>query len=772
MKRLSSIIPIVLCIVLPAVAVAGVFSDRGLEPVVVIVENGDADLFARVRAILEREGAGIQLFPPSAALAHAPAGIESAFAGLPVRVERTPEGLAGAGLDAITHRLLAGRLAPPASAAPLDIDPDYVRRMLSNDIRRPDPAEIARFDPKIAGPNRLSAGEMRSRAPDQNSEFLIGSVVVNVIFAESDGPIENWTDQEIADALLAISNGLDDYQQKANWAGGVEFTILYADYVRAGTTWEPIVQGNMGDDHIWIGEVFASLGMDPMYGAYGNAHLLNEATRNAHGTDWAFTAVVVDASTSGCWQHEQANYVAYSYLGGPYLLVPYPACRFGSGDGFSHVFDHEMGHTFWALDEYEMQFGNCGQPGGYLAIANNNAHSCYDNPLSEQLPCIMNNRPITRPLPICMYTAGQIGLWDENENSIVDLYEIAPTVQYLDIPGIPKDTIYTGNYVVAARAWNDPVENENPEDWEGRGVLRLHYAPRLARGWYWINNGITEDLNPSDRAWDESREEFGFLFEGLEPGYNTLNIRVENHVGLRGEATEEIYYIGLRYYQVAVNVDLGFHEITWKTAEETFGASFDLFRRDLTAGGGEELLATITESASVGGGRRHFVHVDDDIEPGHEYFYRVVGSFELDIDGEHREFEYSTDEFGATAMMPLADHLASHIVPNPTPGRTSFTVNVPRTFHDPTNNTTRVVPDGGISYARAATELRTHVDIGVYDVTGRRIATVYDMLRFGGPMTIAWDGIDRNGRPVTPGVYFMRIKAGNEETTRKLVILR
>jgi hypothetical protein len=37
---------------------------------------------------------------------------------------------------------------------------------------------------------------------------------------------------------------------------------------------------------------------------------------------------------------------------------------------------------------------------------------------------------------------------------------------------------------------------------------------------------------------------------------------------------------------------------------------------------------------------------------------------------------------------------------------------------------------------------------------------------------VVWNGYDRNGREVSSGVYFYRMKAGSYEETRKLVLLR
>ena len=70
----------------------------------------------------------------------------------------------------------------------------------------------------------------------------------------------------------------------------------------------------------------------------------------------------------------------------------------------------------------------------------------------------------------------------------------------------------------------------------------------------------------------------------------------------------------------------------------------------------------------------------------------------------------------------------------------------------------------------------TAVTLEVFDVAGRRVASLED-----GPMTASpygfphrsqWDLTDQEGNTVAAGVYFCRLKAGDETFTRKLIVVR
>jgi flagellar hook assembly protein FlgD len=62
--------------------------------------------------------------------------------------------------------------------------------------------------------------------------------------------------------------------------------------------------------------------------------------------------------------------------------------------------------------------------------------------------------------------------------------------------------------------------------------------------------------------------------------------------------------------------------------------------------------------------------------------------------------------------------------------------------------------------------------LSVYDVTGRLVRTVDRGTAAAGEHVRTWDGRDGGGNAVGAGVYLVRLTAGAESSTRKVVLLR
>lgn len=63
------------------------------------------------------------------------------------------------------------------------------------------------------------------------------------------------------------------------------------------------------------------------------------------------------------------------------------------------------------------------------------------------------------------------------------------------------------------------------------------------------------------------------------------------------------------------------------------------------------------------------------------------------------------------------------------------------------------------------------VELGVYDVTGRQVASLAKGRMPAGSYSQAWSGKDANGKQVGAGVYFYRLKAGSEVRTARTTLL-
>jgi hypothetical protein len=61
------------------------------------------------------------------------------------------------------------------------------------------------------------------------------------------------------------------------------------------------------------------------------------------------------------------------------------------------------------------------------------------------------------------------------------------------------------------------------------------------------------------------------------------------------------------------------------------------------------------------------------------------------------------------------------------------------------------------------------VEVAVYDVRGRRVATLYHGSVPAGTLELVWKGEDSKGRRLASGVYWIRADAGGETFTRRIV---
>ncbi len=64
------------------------------------------------------------------------------------------------------------------------------------------------------------------------------------------------------------------------------------------------------------------------------------------------------------------------------------------------------------------------------------------------------------------------------------------------------------------------------------------------------------------------------------------------------------------------------------------------------------------------------------------------------------------------------------------------------------------------------------VDLGVFNVLGQRIRTLFAGDRAAGEYRETWDGRDDEGRDMPPGVYYVRITQGRTTETQPLVLVR
>lgn len=67
---------------------------------------------------------------------------------------------------------------------------------------------------------------------------------------------------------------------------------------------------------------------------------------------------------------------------------------------------------------------------------------------------------------------------------------------------------------------------------------------------------------------------------------------------------------------------------------------------------------------------------------------------------------------------------------------------------------------------------QTHVQLTVYDMLGRKVATLVDETMPSGSYEVSWDGQNDESMPAASGVYFYRIEAGPFVDVRKMQLIR
>ena len=250
------------------------------------------------------------------------------------------------------------------------------------------------------------------------SLYMSGSVSVSVILPESDETStnsENWTPEEIANVHAEVINGLDWWAAN-NPDADLVFVYNFEDQVP--TQVEPIeLIGSTTGRCQWMEDVFITLGLDPMptwFDCLPRSYEYANGQRDLKGTDWHFTAFVIDSSNDldGRFADGYFAFTIFSSTGGgPYMVVTYDNYNYGI-DNMDAVTAHETGHIFGALDQYYPCA--CTDHTGYLYYENQNC--VIGCSIAEE--SIMKS--ITGPFSynyIDVYAKGQIG-WQDTDGRV------------------------------------------------------------------------------------------------------------------------------------------------------------------------------------------------------------------------------------------------------------------------------------------------------------------------------------------------------------------
>ncbi|MBI4777522.1 VCBS repeat-containing protein [Candidatus Desantisbacteria bacterium] len=351
------------------------------------------------------------------------------------------------------------------------------------------------------------------------SSYMAGKIAVGIILPESLGNTENWTTDEVNKVISEIQTAMDwwaSIQPDSRLSFYYDIHTPFTDTKSVKISSEPI---NTSNEETWIKQVMNTLG----YTESGKDYFYyvfdyNNDIRDMFGTHWAFTIFVADSSndTNGCFPD---NGFAYAYMGGPFIVMTYDNGNYGI-DHMDSVCAHEAGHIFYALDEYSGASSKT-ERSGYLNVINSNHES---NPAS--VPCIMKG--LTSPFAnhqVCYYTLGQLGLWDTDNDHIIDVLDSPPQIflsPYSPDPTSNQNPIYIGHAQVTA------VPNKNPQEQPPINDITINTISNIQ---YRINTDPWLSATASDGVFDEPEEDFTFTLSRLQNGTYTFGVRAIDSVG-------------------------------------------------------------------------------------------------------------------------------------------------------------------------------------------------------------------------------------------------
>jgi len=633
-----------------------------------------------------------------------------------------------------------------------------------------------------AGPASVSPSSTEERLYFQDSEFMIGDILALLVYPESDGTQENWTDGQLSQAASGTVLAMMYYQETFPH---VPIDFVFRSFPRTPTTTEPI-NFSREEGSPWITDVMNNLGYPGAESDYLQlVHQFNDDWRNEWKTDWVFTAFIANST------NDEDNrfgtrvvkelYLGFAQLGGPYMALPFPTGEPGVY-ALKGVFMHELGHVFWGLQEHMgYNDANCDSRSGYLNYQNYNRTVSVD-PIGgakgcassyHPVPCVMNLGNAYygyEGLP-CKYTIGMLGLADVNDNRVPDAVDAAPIVVFQNSD---LETTLTDSFHLRLQAISGAVANRNPVQPASR---RRSYALPIKDVSYIVNGVGPIWMYPDDGVYDEDIEDIEVVLSDLIPGYSKVEVKTRNTLGATSESyVKGIYYVGLNFIHFSfsyLNEGVG---ISWNLLGETFHADLNLHRKLTGPAPGDSIIAShVTPAGPSSGYFTPYYIFDGSADPGRKYLYYVEGTFTVPYHGRDTTLTSRSRDFEVTASLHMTGQsIISAPSPNPFRDHTCISIRVPASTEEAgTGNSKTAWPAGSAPNAPVVYhDVPTSVIVTIYNALGHPVKRLYNGWSYATVLTIDWDGTNDNGDRIPSGVYFLRAKAGPYTQVQKVLVMR
>lgn len=279
-------------------------------------------------------------------------------------------------------------------------------------------------------PRNLFASLPLGAHPVDTAEYMLGRVAVVPVLFESNGTIDNdtedWTPESIQVAIDKVRQGVQWWSEalaRLDTVHTLEFVIDDSFAINpVSTGYEPI--SRMSQEHeLYVGEFLNAQGLAEAGSVQDAMRRFNHQARERLDTDWAFTIFIVNSQNDNLLDDGQFAVggdfgSAFAYPGGLYVVSP--STRPAS------TIAHEVGHIFWARDEYPGA-GSWTDRRGYYNAQNLNAS---DNPTTGfvQEPSIMRGGTALFQSYTSYYlpasTRAMIGWLDSDGDGVFDVLDV------------------------------------------------------------------------------------------------------------------------------------------------------------------------------------------------------------------------------------------------------------------------------------------------------------------------------------------------------------
>ncbi|MBI5957854.1 MAG: hypothetical protein HY866_03905, partial [Chloroflexi bacterium] len=429
-------------------------------------------------------------------------------------------------------------------------------------------------------PSRTTASDVPTA--DETSVFMAGNIAVKVLFIESNGTGENWTEIEINKVKTELVQAFDWWSNVATQprtpgepprpSANLVWNLSYVspfegdllDRPKVQVSVEPITQtisnaifddpANLTDG--WLLKVAAAF----TGGVASEANVRTLANTSRGTNDWSFVIFVVDSSsdTNGKFADELA---AAGALNGPYALVTSRGGDLGT-DNLEILIAKMVGHVFGAGEEgYNFTTGKCrsDEMYGYFQVLNEN---CDSNPSAS--PSLMrsgSNMVDGYYSNALSEEARQMVGWKDSDEDTDgdDLYDILDTLEdtftsYSSDPGCP--ILHLGNIDIINQTalpeepgpgpnyeWTARVWDTSTSSWKFQPVFHPVNINQPSAVWGRINGGEWLAGDPSDGSFNSQDENYSFHANnrliGVPGMANQLEIAILNRWGQDGHTAED-----------------------------------------------------------------------------------------------------------------------------------------------------------------------------------------------------------------------------------------